>query len=374
MNFIVSSHQLLNHLQAVSKVINPKNNLPILDNFLFKVSDNTLEITGSDLENTLISRFELSYVDGEGVIAVPSKILLDTLKEFPEQPLNFSINPETYVIKFSTESGEYTIMGQPGDDFPRIPELKKDSYNLEIPADTLETGISNTIYAVAEDDYRPVMNGIFFDLKPEHVTFVSSDANRVIRYRRKDLHANEECSFILPKKPANLLKNLLSKEDGNIQIEFDQNNAIFKLSNVTLICRLIEGNYPAYDSVFPESFPYNFIVDRLRFLTTMKRIAIYSNQASNIVNIKLKDNEMTISAQDIDYSISAYERLLCQYSGAEMELVYKSNILSEVLSNLRSQNIIFNLIKPELPAIIQPLESEIEGEEHSILVMPLKTN
>jgi len=374
MKFIVSSHQLLNHLQAVSKVINPKNNLPILDNFLFKVSDNTLEITGSDLENTLISRLELSYIDGEGIIAVPSRILLDTLKEFPEQPLNFSIDLETYVIKFSTESGEYTIMGLAGDDFPRIPELKKESYNLEIPVDTLETGISNTIYAVADDDYRPVMNGIFFDLKPEYVTFVASDANRVIRYRRRDLHAEEECSFILPKKPANLLKNLLSKEEGNIKIEFDQNNAIFKLSNVTLICRLIEGNYPAYDSVFPENFPYNFIVDRLRFLTTMKRVAIYSNQASNIINIKLKDNEMTISAQDIDYSISAFERLICQYSGVDMELVYKSNILSEVLSNLRSQNIIFNLIKPELPGIIQPLESEIEGEEHSILVMPLKTN
>src|SRR5512133_3721665 len=295
MKFVVSSSELLGHLQAISRVISSKNTLPILDNFLFNLSGNDLEITASDLESTLITRMKLENTEGTGVVALPARILLDTLKEFSLQPLTFDINMETMAVEISSENGKYNVVGQNGVDFPALPAIKKEKKIVfNIGAEVLLAGISKTIFATADDELRPVMGGIFVEASTDKITFVASDAHKLVRYQRSDTHADDSASFILPKKPASLLKNILPREEGPFTVEFDDNNAFFNLNDYKVVCCLVEGNYTNYNSVNPKNNPQKVTIDRVELYNTLKRVSVFSNQASNLIKLQLKGNQAVV--------------------------------------------------------------------------------
>jgi len=375
MNFIVSSTDLLSHLQAINKVISSKNSLPILDNFLFQLEDKKLTITASDLETTLITSMILENVDGTGSIAIEAKRLLDILKEFPEQPLTFKIDAETFNIVVLSQNGKFSLIGQNGEDFPHLPIIKEDKVaEVELKSDVLLNGINKTLFATADDELRPVMNGIFIELSNDNMTFVASDAHKLVRYRRLDAQSETSSSFILPKKPASLLKNILNKENSTVTLQFDDKNAFFILPNYKLVCRLVEGNYPSYNSVIPTNNPHKMIVDRADFYNTIKRVSVFSNQASNLVKLSINANQLTISAQDIDYSISAVERINCQYEGEDMEIGFKSVFLLEILSNLSTTDIALEMSDPTRAGILLPQANESEEEDILMLLMPMMVN
>jgi len=353
-------------------VINPKNSLPILDNFLFEVKDNILTATASDLESTLTTQIELDQTDGEGSVAVPAKILNDILKEFPEQPLTFEIDlEETLNISIFSGNGKFSIVGQEGEEFPGKPEIIADeATTVKLDSELLLNGINTTLFAVAEDELRPVMSAVFLEFSTDHMTFVGTDSHKLIRYRRTDVKSENESSFVLPKKPSGLLKSILAKESGEVTVEFDSKNAIFKLANHQLICRLIEGKFPNYESVIPLESPHKLVIDRLDLLNSLKRVSVFSNQSSNLIKMKLADNSLEVSAQDIDFSISAYERLTCQYESEEMTIGFKSIFLIEILSNLNSQDVILEMEDSSRACIILPFESE-DDEDTLMLLMPL---
>ena len=375
MKFVVSSSELLGHLQAISRVISSKNTLPILDNFLFNLSGNDLEITASDLESTLITRMKLENTDGDGTIALPARILLDTLKEFSVQPLTFDINMSTMAVVISSENGKFNVVGQNGIDFPALPAIKKDKkFSFVINADVMLAGITRTLFATADDELRPVMGGIFIEASTDRITFVASDAHKLVRYQRTDAQADDNSSFILPKKPASLLKNILPREEGAVTVEFDDKNAFFNLSNYKVVCRLVEGNYPNYNSVIPKNNPRKITIDRVEFYNTLKRVSVFSNQASNLVKLQMKGNQVMVSAQDIDFSISAYERIKCQYEGEEIEIGFKSVFLLEILANIASQDVMIELADPTRAGLFLPAVTENESEDLLMLLMPMMIN
>jgi len=375
MKFVVSSTELLSHLSAISKVINSKNTLPILDNYLFQLDENRLTVTASDLESTLITSIELENTNGTGTIAVPAKRINDTLKEFPEQPLTFQIDAETFAIDIFSQNGKFSIVGQNGDDFPQQPLLNEGvASTINVNHSVLLSGINKTLFATADDELRPVMNGIFIELSTEDMKFVASDAHKLVRYNRSDAKAEKNASFILPKKPAALLKSLLPKEDFDVKLEFDEKNAFFTLSNFKLICRLVEGNYPSYNSVIPKNNPNKLTIDRVEFYNTVRRVSVFSNAASNLIRLKLTENQLVVSAQDIDFSISAVERLNCQYEGEDMEIGFKSTFLQEILSNLSESEVRVELSDPTRAGLLLPAEGENEDEDVLMLLMPMMIN
>jgi DNA polymerase III subunit beta len=376
MKFVISSTDLLSHLQAVSRVISSKNTLPILDNFLFKLQDNELVITASDLESTLTTRMTLDNASGDGLIAIPARILTDTLKEFPEQPLSFDISNENYSVVISTENGKFNVVGQNGEDFPQYPLLKENiKTTVKMDAEVLQHGITRTLFATADDELRPVMNGIYLDFSGESVIFVASDAHKLVRYKRFDVKTDKESSFILPKKPSSLLKNILSREKNDVVIEFDDKNVFFTLTNYLLVCRLVEGNYPNYNAVIPVNNPNKLIADRLDLINSLRRVSVFSSQASNLVKLELTPNQITVSAQDIDFSISAYEKLQCQYEGDNMEIGFKSTFLIEILNNLASQEIIMELSDPSRAGLLLPSGADNDGDDDLLmLLMPMMIN
>ncbi len=375
MKFVVSSTELLSHLTAISKVISTKSTMPILDNFLFQISENLLTITASDVESTLITSMELDNVDGEGMIALPAKLLIDTLREFPEQPLTFQVDTSTFGVQIFSENGKYSIVGYDGEDFPEIPSIDEDAGALvKVAPRSLLKGIEKTLFATADDELRPVMNGIFVELRNDYMSFVASDAHKLVRYRRLDVKTETEASFILPKKPAALLKNLLPKQDFEVKIQFNDKNAFFTLANYKLICRLVEGNYPSYNSVIPVNNPNTMTIDRLAFYNTVKRVSVFANQASNLVKLSLTASQVVVSAQDIDFSISAIERLACEYEGDDMEIGFKSTFLQEILANIPSSEIRLEMSDPSRAGLVLPEEKEDDDEDVLMLLMPMMIN
>jgi len=373
MKFVISSTELLSHLSSVSKVISSKHTLPILDNFLFTLKEKELVITATDLETTMITRIELDNVEGEGSLALEARRLTNMLKEFPEQPLTFEVNLESLNVDILTENGKFSIVGQEGGDYPQLPEIKEEeSKSIKITASMLSLGISKTIFATAEDELRPVMNGVFVDISSENIKFVASDSHKLVRYTRNDINTDVEAKFIIPKKPASLLKAILPSDDTEIEVKADKNNAFFIINGYQLICRLVEGDYPNYSTVIPNDSPNKVIVDRNSVTNTIKRVAVFSNQASNLVKLKLSSNEMTVSAQDIDFSISAFEKINCQYDGDEIEIGFKSVFLIEILSNLSSTDVVFELLDSSRAGLILPVEKNNEDEDELMLLMPMK--
>lgn len=375
MKFVVSSSELLSHLSAISKVISSKNTIPILDNFLFDLSETNLTITASDLESTLITRIGLDNTEGKGIIAVPAKLLIDTLKEFPEQPLTFKIDEDTFGIEIFSDNGKYSVVGQSGEEYPEIPKIDEEkAVSVTVAPKIFQKGIEKTIFATADDELRPVMNGIFVEISPDDITFVASDAHKLVRYRRSDAKAEFDSSFIFPKKPASLLHNLLPREEFQIKLDFDNKNAKFTLSDYTIICRLVEGNYPSYNSVIPKNNPFLMVIDRLTFYNTLKRVAIFSSQASNLIKLNISDNQVIISAQDIDFSISAVEKLNCEYDGEEIEIGFKSTFLLEILANISSANIRMELSDPSRAGLLLPADVIDDAEDLLMLLMPMMVN
>ena len=374
MKFVVSSSELLSHLQAISRAISTKSQLPVLDCFLFDLKDKALNITASDLEVTMTTTMETDSTDGDGMVALPSKILLEILKKLPEQPLTFDISMETMVVDIVSERGKYNFVAQNSQDYPSIPVVDEDKSNrIQLPVSLLMTGINKTLFATADDELRPVMNGILFEFADSNLTFVASDSHKLVRYQRLDAKSDFEASFILPKKPASLLKNVLPRETGEVMVEFDHKNAFFTLPNYRLVCRLVEGNYPSYSAVIPQDNPNKAIIDRVDLANTLGRVSLFANQASNLVKLHLSNNEMVVSAQDIDFSISAFEKLSCQYEGDEMEIGFKSVFLSDILDNLSSGDIIVEMSDPSRAAILLPFEKG-DNEEELMLLMPMMIN
>ncbi len=378
MKFKASSTILLSHLQAISRVINSKNSLQILDNFLFSLEGQQLTMTASDTETTLITSMEVEDVEGAGKVAVSSRLLLDTLREFSDQPLNFQINDSNLAMVITSANGTYNFIGQNGDEYPRLPELQADAKVMMLPVSTLSAGISKTLFCTADDELRPVMNGIYFDILKDGLTLVATDAHKLVRYKTSYSSVNlseeeDKASFILPKKPANMLKNILPKESGEVEVKFDNKNAYFKLSNYTMICRQVEGRYPNYNGVIPKENPYKIIVDRVTLLNALKRVSVFSNQASNLIKLQISENQIFISAQDIDFSISAEETINCQYADDQIKIGFKSAFLIEILNNIGSNDVIVELTDPSRAGIILPFENE-DNEDILMLLMPMLLN
>ena len=374
MKFSVSSSELLSGLMSVSKVIVPKPTNSILENFLFQLKGNTLTVTASDGETTLRADIPIAQVTEEGSTAVPAKLLTDSLKEFPDQPLSFSVDAGSSVMDIVWASGASKIPCFDAADFPELPVIGEISESVIIPSAILLDGINNTIYATAEEELRPVMNGIFFDIDPEVTTLVASDAHKLICYSFLGAKLSQKSNFILHKKPASILKSILAKHDEDITIRYDNKNAYFSFGTNILVCRLIEGNYPAYRSVIPKNNNNKLVIGRTDLLGVVKRIAVCSNQISNQIRLKLSLGEVLISAQDLGFSMSAHETLPCQYDGQEMEIGFKAPFLLEILSNLPYQNICMELADPARAALIVSADEARPGQEIRALLMPVMIN
>ena len=372
MKFIVSSTGLFSHLQAISRVINSKNSLPILDCFLFELTDGTLSITASDSETTLATSLETNECDCNGRLAINSKTILDALKEIPEQPLTFEVSDNMEII-VKYQNGKYNLMGQNADEYPQTTALGSNAVHVTLSAPILMNGITRALFATADDELRPVMNGVYFDITSEDITFVASDGHKLVRNKTYKAQGNEKAAFILPKKPATLLKNLLSKEMGDVQIDFDDRNAAFTMENYTLTCRLIEGRYPNYNSVIPQNNPHRATIDRAAFMSALKRVSVFSSAASSLIKLRLDMNTIQISGQDIDFSTSAEETLMCQYEGNPMSIGFKSTFLIDILNNMSSQEVVMELADPSRAGVIVPIEQN-EGEVLLMLLMPMMLN
>lgn len=374
MKFSVSSSELLTGLMSVSKVIVPKPTNSILENFLFQLEGNTLTVTASDGETTLKTTIPIAQVSEEGATAVPAKLLTDSLKEFPDQPLSFSVDGGSSVMDIVWASGASKIPCFDAADFPELPVINEISESVIIPSAVLLDGINNTIYATAEEELRPVMNGIFFDIDPEVTTLVASDAHKLICYSFTGARLSQKSSFILHKKPASILKSILARYDEDITIRYDNKNAYFSFGSNILVCRLIEGNYPAYRSVIPKNNSNRLVIGRTDLLGVVKRIAVCSNQISNQIRLKLSLGEVLISAQDLGFSMSAHETLPCQYDGQEMEIGFKAPFLLEILGNLPYQNICMELADPARAALIVSADEARPGVDIRALLMPVMIN
>ncbi len=372
MKFIISSSELLGHLTAVSKVISSKHTLPILDNFLFDLKNSELTITASDLESTMISKIELENAEGEGSLAVEARRLTTILKEFPEQPLTFNINMENLQVDIVSSNGKFTIVGQDAEEFPQLTSVDEEQVvELKVSSNLLSVGINKTLFATGDDELRPVINGISLKLEPGELTFAASDSHKLVRYKRMDIENEIEEQIILPKKPANLLKNILPTDDTEITLKTDMRTAIFSINGYELICKLIEGNFPNYDAIIPEQSSQKVIINRLDLFNTIRRVAVFSNQTSNLIELKIKPNSLTVSAQDIDFSISAYETISCQYEGEELAIGFKSTFLNEILANISSNDVVIELEGDERAGLILPLENDNENEDEVMLLMPI---
>ncbi|MDR0348729.1 MAG: DNA polymerase III subunit beta [Tannerella sp.] len=373
MKFDVSSSALLTRLQSISKVIASKNTLPILDSFLFRLEENKLMITASDVETRLVTTVDVINASGNGLFAVAAKILLEPLKKLPEQPLTFDINDDNMEIFIYFQNGKYNFIGQKGDTYPQQKPLNEVAIDLTVQSNTLLNGIGRSLFATAEDELRPVMNGIYFDIQTDNVTFVASDGHKLVRLRNNLVQSAGRASFILPKKPANLLKNLLTRNDNPVKIQFDENNAYITTENFEMVCRLIEGRYPNYNGVIPQENPNKLTIDRVSFLNALERVTVFSNPASSLVKLQLTDNQIIVSAQDIDFSTSAEEKIACQYDGAELSIGFKGTFLIEILSNINAQDIILELADSSRAGVVVPTENE-ENEELLMLLMPMVLN
>lgn len=373
MKFIVSSTALFSHLQSISRVINSRNTLPILDCFLFELEDNVLSVTVSDNETTMVTSVQVNESDANGKFALSSKTILDALKELPEQPLTFDVNPESFEVSVQYQNGRYNVVGQSPDEYPQSATLNGNAVKVNIKADLLLTGINRALFATADDELRPVMNGLYIDITTDDITIVASDGHKLVRSKTTEAKGNERAAFIFPKKPAGLLKNLLGKEQGEVAIEFDERNAVFTLENYCMVCRLIEGRYPNYNSVIPQNNPYKVTADRQLLLGALRRVSIFSSQSSSLIKLRLQENLMIVSAQDIDFSTSAEETLTCQYQGNPMSIGFKSTFLIDIFTNIASQEVIIELADPSRAGVIVPVQQE-ENDDLLMLLMPMMLN
>lgn len=371
MKFIVSSSALLKQLTSINGVITTNPVVPILENFLFEINDGKLTVTASDLQTSMISELEVEAKDS-GNIAVPARILLETLKNLPEQPVTFSIDEETYSIEISSDNGRYKLAGENATDFPKISVVTEgDSVNLS--SDVLAEAINSTIFATSNDELRPAMTGVFLNLSDTNTTFVATDGHRLVRYRRVDVASETESAIIIPRKALNLLKATLPTMPTNVNIEFNATNAFFKFGNIQMVCRLIDERFPDYENVIPADNTNHMVISKNEFLSSLRRIAIYANKTTHQVRLKITGSELLISAEDIDFSNEANERLSCEHDGEDIEIGFNAKFLIEMLNNISAKNVSLQLSTPNRAGLIVPVE-KVENEDVLMLVMPVMLN
>ncbi len=373
LKFIVSSSKILKQLQQISGVLNSSNPLPILDNFLFVIDKGMLTASASDLESTMTTQIELVEGKQTGKIAVPAKILLETLKTFQDHPLTFVVDEKQFNIEIVSDNGKYKLTGFDGDEFPRLPAMSG-SKSLELDSELMAAAIGKTLFATGNDELRPVMSGVFCQFSKDGLTFVATDAHKLVRYRRTDVTSASEGSFILPKKPLTLLKNILSTEQGKLKVSFTDNNAFFEFGNFTLTCRLIDGRYPNYEAVIPTDNPNQLTIERTRLLNSVKRVSIFSNKTTHQVRLRINGSELQISAEDLDFANEANERLGCDYIGEDMEIGFNARFLMDMLNNLENDSIRIEMSAPNRAGILSPGENSNPGEDILMLVMPVMLN
>ena len=374
MKFTVSSSALLSLLATTGKVISNKNTLPILDYFLMELKGEELTVTTSDLETTIIGHLKVESVEREGVIAAPAKLMLDSLKEFPEMPLEFEVNDSTWEIKVKWTSGSLSIPGASAVSYPAMPAIGAEHKDILLDVDMLIAGINKTIFATADDELRPVMNGVYFNFEQGKLTFVATDAHKLVRSMVECLDVDFNASFILPKKPANLLKGVLLKEEEPIRVMFDAKNVTFELKNHKLVCRLIEGNYPNYNAVIPSANPNKVLVDRVELLNGIKRVAVCSNPTTNLIRMDIASNRISLAAQDIDFSVSANETISCSYDGNPVTIGFKSTFLVEILSNIDTPTVMIELADSTRAGVFKPVYDDKHAGEVLMLLMPMMIN
>ncbi len=371
MKFIVNSSALLKELQKLNGVISTSNTLPILDNFLFEIEDGKIRMIASDLETTMISEISTESASN-GKITIPSKILIDTLKTFSNQPLTFLIDTETKGIEISSENGNYKLAGQDANEFPKIPELSSSS-SITLGSSILSNAINKTLFASGNDELRPVMSGVFCELSEEHITFVATDAHKLVKHTRKNINSNSNSSFILPKKPLSLIKNNIDSE-SDIAIDFNETNVKFSLENTTLICRLIDGKYPNYDAVIPKENPNKLVINKQELLNSIKRVSIYASKTTHQIRLKVAGSQLQITSEDLDFANKAEERLTCSYEGEDIEIGFNSRFVIDMLNNIGSEQICLEMSAPNRAGIILPLDGQDENEDTLMLVMPVMLN
>jgi len=368
MKFIVSSSVLLKQLQMLGGVLNTVNALPILNNFLFEIANNRLTITASDLETTFSTSIEVETTDSEN-IAVPARILLDTLKTFPEQPLTF-VKTEKNTLEISASNGKYGVAYESGEGFPKAVHVA-DAKKTTLMGDVLATAINATIFSTSNDEIRPVMTGVFFQFSPEELTFVATDAHRLVKYTRTDIKATDVSEFIMPKKPLQLLKNILQGSEEDVDIEFNETNAQFRFGDSVLTCRLIDGKYPNYEAVIPKENSNVLQIDRVQFLNSVRRTSIFANKTTHQIQLKMAGSSLHISSEDHDFNNSAEERLDSDFRGNDMQIGFNSRFVLEMLNNLNCSEITLSMSDPTRAGIIAPVDNVDEGEHITMLVMPV---
>ena len=374
MKFTVSSSALQSLLATTGKVISNKNTLPILDYFLMELKSGELKVTASDLETTVTGVIKVDGSESDGTIAAPAKLMLDSLKEFPEMPLTIEVSDKTWEIKISWKSGSLSIPGVSPVSYPAVPAVSGDDrHEVSFDVDTLVNGINKTIFATADDELRPIMNGVYFNLDTDGVTFVATDAHKLVKYTT-EAKTDVKASFILPKKPANLLKTVILKEEDYIDVFFDAKNVVFKLKNHTLVCRLIEGNYPNYNGVIPANNPNRLLIDRIELVNGIRRVAVCSNPTTNLIRMDIADNKVNLTAQDIDFSVSANESLNCSYEGSPVVIGFKSTFLVEILSNIETPTVEIQLADSTRAGVFKPVYDDKQNSSTLMLLMPMMIN
>lgn len=370
MKFNVSSTELLKGLMDISKAIPAKSALPILENFLFVLQGNILEVTASDSELTLRTEIEVDNTEEEGKIAVPARHMIDLLKELPDQPI-FIKTASDSSIACNWSSGNSVLPFFPAEDYPEIKGTGEDAEKIDFPAARLAEGIGGTVYATADDEIRPAMNGIYFDFDTDSTTLVASDSHKLICYTTDEVKTAEKCSFILHKKPASVLKSILDKDDENVAISFDSSTVVFAFGRTTMVCRLIVGKYPKYRDVIPHNNSSILKIDRSLLLNTVRRVAVCANKASNHIKFDLKPGQIEITAQDLGFAIAAYEKINCDYNGDELTIGFKSTFLTEILANMGCETIVMKFADARRAALIVPSEEEAEREKLCGILMPI---
>jgi len=373
MKFIVKSSDLLKSLQTVSGVLASNNSLPILNDFLLKLENNYLNIRASDLETTMSISIPIENVDEEGMIAVPSKIMLESLKAFPDMPVYFATKDLNFGVELSIGEGKYRFAGHNPEEYPEFSELK-DTSEIILNSQLIATAINHTLFAAGNDELRPVMAGIYVELTPDDLTFVATDAHKLVRYRRKDAKAENSSTLILPKKPLNQLKIAIAGKDTEVLMKYNSTNVSFEFENIRLICRQIEGKYPNYEAVIPLSNPNKLVIDRLQLSSSLKRVSIFTNQSTNQVRMKISGQELIVSGEDTDYSNDAKERLSCNYEGEDIEIGFNSRFLLEMINNLENEMISLEMSEPSRAGLLFPVNNENENEDILMLVMPVMLN
>ena len=371
MKFIVNSSYLLKQLSYINGVITTNPVVPILENFLFEIDKNRLTVIASDLQTSMITEITVESKE-RGNIAVPARILLDTLKNLPDQPVTFSVDDTTYSIELSSDNGRYKLSGENATDFPKVPSVSND-FSAQISSEVLARAINNTIFATSNDELRPAMTGVYVNLGSKNTTFVATDGHRLVRYRRTDVKSDSGNTIIIPRKALNLLKATLPSENTDVTIDFNTSNAFFKFGNIRMICRLIDERFPDYENVIPTSSTIKMTINRTDFLSSLKRISIYANKTTHQVRLKITGSELQVSAEDLDFSNEANERLSCEHEGEDIEIGFNARFMVEMLSNLDTDQIKLNMSAPNKAGVILPVEKD-KSEDILMLVMPVMLN